>query len=213
MKKLVVLCLCLISSVFTIQAQNSLAIRGGVNFASQTASMDGISLNYNDLTRFSGTLAFRAGLGSNFAIQPELSYLQKGSSLEFMVFGETYTQQTNMNYLEIPILFVYQPVVKDNFDIGLFAGPSLGIGVASEIEINGETEEIDWSDDEFSRTDFSLAFGADAQFGVGSGKFVLDVRYVWGVSNIASDNAAEDIELTNSGIGVSVGYVFPFGGQ
>ena len=110
MKNLMMLVL-LVCSVLSMNAQNSVAIRGGVNFATQTVSGGGISINYDNMTGASVAVAFRIGVGETFAIQPEISFLQKGGSLT--IFDET--SSNRINYLEIPILAVYSVVNKDNF--------------------------------------------------------------------------------------------------
>ncbi len=219
MKKIVILNLCLICSIFTVQAQNSVIVKEGFHLSNQILTTSETSTAYDYILGLSAGAAYRAELGKGFAIQPELSLLQKGSSVEL---DRATTQTTNMLYVEVPILLVYQPVKTNNFGISLFGGPTMSLGLLGNIELDDKTTTIhcdeinslNWGEGGFSRTEFSWTFGTDIQFRAGLGKVVIDFRYLMGRSNIReSVTKSANGTLRNNGFGLSVGYAYPLGIQ
>ena len=146
---------------------------------------------------FGGFLTYN--FSPSFALQPEVLYSMKGFTIS--VEGEEVDMK--MNYLEIPLLF--------KFILGtgptkpcLFAGPSLGVLLSSEM--SGEGGSID-TDELWKSTDLGLAFGGGVGFPAGKGSLTLDARYTMGISK-TPDSGGEDIDIKNSNISFMVGYGF-----
>jgi hypothetical protein len=143
MKKLLVLFFA--GASLMSQAQNKFGIHAGVIAADLTETYEGES-DFNGKSRIS----FRAGVHANlplspmFSIMPQLNFVSKGTkidqseTLDFM--GATYsysaTGHMKMNYLELPVHFVYnQKMAKGNtFFIGI--GPSFSYGLSGEGKIS-----------------------------------------------------------------------------
>lgn len=167
------------------QAQFSLGIKGGLNFASIDASS--LSETYDSRTGYHfgafGQLKF-----TKFAIQPELLFSQQGTKVK--VNGDDF--ESNFSYVNIPILLKLYTVAGINIQ----AGPQFGF-LASE----------DWDDRDFKSSDFSVAMGIgwDLPFGL-----TVDARYNLGISDINDTASAEEIK--NKVWQVSLGYkLFKFG--
>ena len=83
-----------------LQAQTTLGVKGGINIATVDTNVSDISDLVDSKTGFVGGGFVTLGLGSLFALQPELLYSQKGFQVD--EFGETV--KFNTNYIEIPVL-------------------------------------------------------------------------------------------------------------
>lgn len=143
-----------------------------------------------------------------FALQPELLYVQKGAQVEtefsFQGQTQTITSTLQLSYLELPVLAKLQVPLSGPVSPNVFAGPSVGINVASsqETESGGQSES---EDVEVSGTDFGLTVGAGVDVGLGVGTVNVDLRYGLGLSNIPSEG---DASVKNRGIGVTAGLTF-----
>jgi len=183
--------------MFAASAQFKGGLKAGVNLSSSKweAGDGAFSESY------SGT-SFHVGAYGNFAlsdaisIQPELLYnnIVHGTKADF---GDDITT----TYLSIPVMFVYG-FADNKFNVQ--AGPQLGILLSTD------PSEIK-DDDGVTGTDFSLNFGAGANFG----KFNLTARYCLGLSNIAGSaftDLVDDFSIKNNNFQISVGYQL-FGGE
>ncbi len=128
------------------------------------------------------------------SFQPEVFYAQKGA--KFDLGGTDVT--IKLDYIDIPILFKYTIAGESATPYFLF-GPSIGINVTSEFSSDDASVDIG---DFITSTDFGLVFGV----GVNIQKFLMEVRYDLGLSNIWDIDGAPS--NTNSVIGLLVGVNF-----
>lgn len=179
----------LIAASAAAQAQFSVGLKGGLNFANL------------DVTDIAGTYDNRTGyhLGAftqfkftKFAIQPEIIYSEQGSKVKDPNLGSL---ESNFSYVNIPIILKLYTIGGLN----LQAGPQFGFLTSAE-----------WGDqsvkDELKNSDFSVGLGVgwDTPFGL-----ILDARYNLGISDV-SDVAAAQIK--NQVWQVSVGFkILDFG--
>lgn len=218
---------CLLTGVFALitlaaTAQISIGPRVGVTLAKWSLNEDELA-DFGDIKNRSGLLAgvvAEIRLNDNFAIQPEINFMQKGFKSEYSevdsIFGSL-EEKTNavINYLEVPVLLKagasFGPARVD-----VLAGPSFGYGlngkVKYEFTFDGETEkeeeDIDFEDDEISRLDLGLQFGAAVTFGLGErANIFVDGRYLLGLTNL-NDSGDDDIKAYNRGIALSAGVLF-----
>ncbi|MEO1261413.1 MAG: porin family protein [Bacteroidota bacterium] len=142
-------------------------------------------------------------ISDNFAIQPELAFVQKGYKFEADIFGTTFETKTRINHIDVPIL---AKVKFGNESVMAYAaaGPTLGYAISGSIEVDGDSESIDdW--DAFNRFEIGASVGAGAGIPAGNGQVFLDVRYLLGLTNLADTD--DDITVRNSGLNLSVGYM------
>lgn len=180
-------------------------IKGGVNFTNLRVDKvgdDNIKVGYNF-----GLFA-KLPVGEYFAIQPELLYSSKGTKLTydnfFMGEGE---YRFNLNYIELPVLAVFN--IGNNFNI--HAGPYAAYLVSANIkDLNddGNIEGIgDLNVDNFNRFDYGLAAG----IGVDLMNVSIGARYQYGLREVGKNGSLSG-ELTdnakNSGASLYVSFGF-----
>jgi Outer membrane protein beta-barrel domain len=167
----------------------------GINLAN--ASLDGDDAEGEEtemLTRFAFGARAELGVTSPFSVLLEPQYLQRGATRKGELLGTTFKIETRLNYLELPIL------AKAKFGSMkahgyAFAGPSLGLFLNGEAELEGETEDAE---------DVS-AFNLSGDIGVGGSyqvqEFIYlnaDARYSHGFLN--ANDGEDDVDWMNRDI-------------
>jgi hypothetical protein len=176
------------------------------------------NLHGADVTAFVGVgtqsrTAFAAGafatfgLGRNFAIEPQVLYVEKGTKAS--AGGVTATLK--LNYVEVPLLLkaVFPLAGSTRVAPNIFAGPAIAFRTTCNIKAsNGSiTAEQSCSDAALpvKSTDFILAFGG----GLDVGPIALQVRYDFGLSKIGDVSQAADIKtqawLLTAGFSIPIG--------
>jgi hypothetical protein len=171
-------------------AEGRFGVRGGVVISKQ--KFDQGNLDEDPKSKFGLDVAilYTIPIGDGVLnLQPELHWMQKGSTLNDLNNGEDVS--TTMNYLELPLL------LRLNFGGSLklfaFGGPSIGY----LLDVNSDDDFLKKED--FEDTEFGLHLGA----GVGFGSFEVDVRYMAGLSDVAESDG--DLgEVKNSGFGAGL---------
>lgn len=215
-------------SAFQSFAQLSIGARAGVRFATMDGfeealfDEDGIDLETNALIGIETGAIVAYQFSPLFSLQGEITYVQKGTELSFEenILGQEIagTSTISVNYFE------FAPLAKFTFGDGMVgafvqAGPSIGYGLNGELKstssFNGETEteteDLDFEDDEFSRTDFGAIFGAGVTFNLGTVNLFVDGRYNLGFTNNYSGDDEPEIDVTNRGVSATVGVLIPLG--
>lgn len=174
-------------SVGIVQAQNiNVGIKGGLN---------AYNLSNDNGGEFDTKLGANVGLlghihmARQFALQPEIVFSMQGAN---SADGDT---KLNLNYINVPVLFQYM------FDNGfrLQAGPQVGFLMSAKVS-NGSSTDVK---DSFNDIDLGLSFGAS--YVQPSTGFGFDVRYNYGLSDIAESSL---VETYNRGFQVGVFYLF-----
>lgn len=193
MKKIRILLLALFvvgasASAFS-QAQFSLGVKGGLNFANLDVSS--LSGTYNNRTGYH-LGAFGLFKFSKIGIQPEIIFSEQGSEVKDPQLGSF---ESNFSYVNIPIILKLYTVAG----INLQAGPQFGFLTSAKLGDESIKDEIKGSD-----VSLGLGVGWDLPFGL-----TIDGRYNLGLSDVSDDSASE---IKNQVWQVSVGYkLFKFG--
>ena len=229
MKKIMIF-LMILSFAFigTLSAQGiGFGIKGGVNMAKFTGDdadiedlvVDVISDLNTDQEFIYGPLggAFVTfNLSDRLAIQTEFLYTVKGGSYEISesVTGGGYDvvwdgkNNIKMNWLDIPILVVFNP----NDKIKIFAGPYLELFLNGKVDYDytvsftyegetfseSESDSEDIESDDITSPGFGLIVGGAFMLGNNLG---VEARYALGLTSIDEEDS-----LKNSGIQVLVNY-------
>jgi len=145
------------------------------------------------------------GLGSFFAVQPEVLFVQKGSKYSNGGGANAYKETLGLDYIEVPVLLKFFLPVAKSFRLHLFAGPSLAFKIRARVKatFGGETETETL--DSVKNTDLGLAAGLGLERPLGRGRVTLDVRYTAGTNSL-SKGTGDDIK--NGAIGIFAGYSF-----
>jgi hypothetical protein len=196
MKKLLVLLVTVASlNCFAQEVDDDLApkvgVKGGINLSNlyvDEVADEHLKVGYN-----LGLFA-KLPLSQFFAIQPELLYTTKGAKLTYNNFLQGSGEyRFNLNYLELPVLAVFN--IGKNFNI--HAGPYIGFLTSSnikDVDDDGSVNGVkDLNVDDFNRFDYGLAGG----IAVDLSGFTIGARYNYGLREVGkSGNLAG--ELTNN---------------
>ncbi len=209
-------------SFSTLQAQ--IGVRGGINVAS--VFLDG---NEQDLEDIKNTSIFTPTAGVYFpikitdflAIQPEVSFIQKGGIRNFFNNVTSYDieETTRLNFLEIPVLAKYYFGDKTRIFVegGPFAalaingkrdytvtGASLEAPVESSVDIVFDNKD---SEEYAKRFEYGATVGAGAIFG----KVMVNLRYGLGFNNLLDndvDSTNDTKVLRTRGLSLTAGFEF-----
>ena len=164
----------------------SFGIKGGLNISSVT-NLDGAS----SLTGFhiGGFAEFK--VGDKFTVQPELLYSTQGAKYD--------GGKTNLDYINIPIMFKYY--VADAFS--LEAGPQIGFLISGKLKPDSGTS-VDVKS-AYKSTDFDLDFGAGYDF---TDNISAAIRYNLGLAQLQKVLPSGKSASHNSVFQVSLCYRF-----
>ncbi len=180
-----------------LNSQSKIGIRVGVISANQNVHIGDSKEEIK--SKLGADLALLADFPIGLiSISPEFHWLQKGGKVEDLngPFGEV---SRTFNYLEIPLL------VRVNFGkllgFSFFGGPSFGYLLnGTDKDQDGSTSDIDL--DFYKRTEFGAHLGG----GLSVGPVRVDLRYIFGLTNIF-DNSS-DTEIINTSLGAGVSLLF-----
>jgi opacity protein-like surface antigen len=177
------------ANVFGAEGRSHYGLQGGLTFSNTDNSTP---ITTNSLTGFTGGVLLETPFVPGLVyFQPELNFIQKGSSVA--VGGVTITNR--LSYIELPVN------LKVKLDLGglrpfVMAGPKLGYLI-------GATQ----NSDNYNKFDFGLNFGAGAGFAItASTELVLTGRYGLGLTNI--NGAAGGPTAQNHTFEIGAGVLF-----
>jgi len=198
MKKMFILMM-ILSIVFigTLPAQGmGFGVKGGVNMAKWTGDdVDEITQGAMDekyVTAFSVGGFLTLPLGNALNIRPEVLFTQNGAKFEGSEDGMDAMMSMKMNWLNIPVLAVF-----NLGPVGIFAGPYFDFFLSGktkmEISFDGESfdEEEDIESDEVQSLNYGIIFGA--AYGV-TNNIDVEVRYSQGLNSF--DKEPDDYDAT-----------------
>lgn len=194
-------------------------VHGGVSLSSMTIQYE----DFGDTEKetFGARVGFLFGgfyrhqLSSKFAIQPELNFVQRGGKEEVEFLGENFKTDFTLNYLEIPINFLYTTSEFGGFYIG--AGPSFNFGLSGKLKVSydGETES---EDIKFGKNEDFKGFYVGANILTGyqlENGLNISAFFTQSITNSASQDAIdeENAKASLMNYGLRIGYTFGGGGM
>lgn len=184
----------------SMQAQG-FGIRGGLNLQNLNGKMLGKSHDNDLATRFHIGVDYEISVAPDFYLQPGLLFSTKGAN-DFLGLSTDVV----LNYLEVPINFVYKPVLGTGNLIVAF-GPYLAYGIGGKFKADGGDKDINFgSGDDDDLKPFDM--GANIGFGYElSGGLSFKLNAQLGLVNILPDGDSDN-SMKNTGFGLSVGYRF-----
>ena len=181
------------------QAQTA-GITGGVNFSTLSISPDqGVS--FRRQPGWAAGLFFGSPPEYGVALQPEILISVKGTKDSATPsLGGSF----QLTYLDIPVLFRVFPVEVGKVRVYEFGGPffSFLIHTCGKPNAGGACQD---ASAQFKSRDAGFTVGA----GLDIGKFMVDVRGSFGISNIA-DETATDLKYRTRGLSFMAGYRFKY---
>ena len=142
------------------------------------------------------------------SLQPEMMFVMKGVNLDLR--DNLGTASARVNYLEFPIFMRFNRSLNDMLRGFVMAGPSFGVKVGTGGKLNGAQGAVQGSrdfdiDPAIESKDFGLAFAGGLEWQ----KFLIEARYVLGLTDIATDIYFHEDSLTNRSFSVMVGLRLP----
>lgn len=183
-------------------------IKAGANFAN-VSDIDGSSMK----TGFMGGAFVGKDVNEQFGFRVEGLYVQKGAKFDIPATTLTPAGEVTAkaDYIEFPILFVYNLSNSETMGFNVFAGPTLGFNISASTD--PETAGVDPKDNTES-FEFGAAIGAGLIKKMAGGKGItLDARYSLGATGVNKEDFANGDNPKNRGIGVMLGYQIPIGGS
>ena len=180
-------------------------IIGGL-ISSKLSLGDGNALeDAKNRTAFAGGAFFTLGLGSIFAIQPEVLLTMKGTRASNPTQNFTTGDLTlSMDYIEIPLLLkAYIPVKNPNLRPNLFAGPAIAFLINCRVgeDVISGTRDCANGGPTIKSTDTSIMFGAGLDF---MEHFTAQVRYDLGLQDVDEEQGT----AKNRSLMLMLGYFF-----
>ena len=172
----------LCSGVFA-QAQFSVGLKGGLNFANlDVSNLEG---TYNNRTGYH-LGAFALIKMTKIGIQPEIIFSEQGSKVKDPNLGSV---ESNFSYVNVPIILKLYTVAGINLQVG----PQFGFLTSAEYDNTSIKDQLKGSD-----TSLALGAGWDLPLGLS-----IDARYNLGLKNVSDDSS---YDIKNQVWQVSVGY-------
>jgi len=183
-----------------------LGIKAGVSMATYKWTGESAS---SSLTKPVFGVFFAYNINRNFAIQPELYYVTLGGVDKFVYEDATWRYVDYDNYLHIPVLVKYRFMPDKQLSPVLFAGPAMSFLLSAHYKLFiDDVEQYDKSSTAYlKKTRFSACFGGGLEYQMDKLKFLLDIRYDLGLTNIDAENDPTD-QLKNRALMLMVGVGF-----
>lgn len=209
---------------FTTNAQVSVGIKAGPDFARFVNAVQGNDGSGNIATLKSGTVTgFYGGVfvdipldsGKNFYIRPGVEYVGAGGSMDptgdfYNANGFQASTKYTLHYVDVPVEFLYSP----GFDWGR---PYIGLGLYTGALVNGTIKSHDnpsqsivigsKPDDNFARYDFGYTFTLGLATKLG---FLFGLDYQHGFLRVVPSSGTGQqsrLQTRNSVWGLHIGWV------
>jgi hypothetical protein len=167
----------------TANAQSKIGIIAG--FTSSNSNVK--DFDTKSVSQYHGGLTLQIPLILGLSLQPSVLYQMKGTSLDQVQSGSSFSVDTKVGYLEIPVAIQY------GIDLALlkpyiFTEPFIGYGLNFEAKQNGlnstiKTIKNDWEEANISRWEYGLGLGA----GVNIWRLQISARYFWNFGSLCDD--------------------------
>ncbi len=147
-------------------------------------------------------VSFQAGITSCFSLVSELYFMRKGGQLKANNPLTMKESNLRLNTIELPILA--------RLHFGKFyvnAGPSIAYAISGSRKIEDVSAKLSFknSTEGFNRFDAGVQMGGGVEFPFQQKRIALDIRYNYGLTNIAKNN-----EIYNRALMISVHFSTPW---
>jgi hypothetical protein len=171
-------------------------IQAGATYSNITFSKD-VEVENDYKPGFTAGIMMDRKIGKSVFFQPALNFVQKGAQSD----DNSEKTSATLNYLEIPLNFVYRSKQESGFFVG--GGPSIGFGLGGTSKYGDDKESIDFGGD--GNPDV-----VEVEANVIAGymfpkKIQIALSYNFGITNLMDDDT---YTTKNNYFGLRVGYYF-----
>ena len=185
-------------ALFIYSAQQSQAVEWGLKFGLNSTSFalssETLQKNHTAHTDYILGAFLTFHISEKWAIQPEVYFSEEGAEYDWLMYSfDFYNYKYRMPYFQFPVLLKFNIPVEGRFLPSLFFGPYAKIRQEAtflrvidhgEAEDFGQREDIT---DVIKSFDYGLVIGGGLGVKTCFGKIVLDIRYSFGLTNMATD--------------------------
>lgn len=173
-----------------------------VNMVSTNINYGGANTSLADYKKSSNGIqagaSFQAGITPAFSVVSELYFMRKGGKLNANNPLTNNVSGLRLNTLELPVLA--------RFHFGKFyvnAGPSIAYNISGTRKTEDVSSKLSFknSPEGFKRFDAGIQMGGGFEFPFKQKRIALDVRYVYGLTNITHGQ-----EMHNRAVMISVNF-------
>lgn len=206
MKKIILLLVITLAFTFTNAQKAKIGAKVGLNVANTNFTGESVPSMSSVANLHVGGFA-EFNISKKVSFQPELLYSMQGSKFsQAVVLNETVYNTNNtfkLSYINVPLMFKYYPQEKFYFE----TGPQIGFLTSSKLEVEVSNYGTNTQDAKelFESLDFGLNFGLGYNF---TKRITSNVRYNFGLTNIAKTESGDDTTINNRVFSVSLGYIF-----
>ncbi len=176
---------CLLLSATAVSAQTEARLGAKAGLSMYNFSGDAVwKVNADSRVFVDFGVFAEIGVARNIAIRPELNYVSKGASRDYVVdvggAGPlSVTEDAKLTYLQVPVLVKYTFPLQGKVQPSIFVGPAIAFNVSGKDDISGYGDSRDGNKDiaNVKSTDFSGIVGAAVSFPLGKMTGSFGVRY------------------------------------
>ncbi len=205
-KYFIILILMVTTASYAVSQSPTFGVQAGITLANEKAKFENTSEKNDSKIGFTAGVLADFPLQENLSFQPSINFTQKGGKSKENDFG---SEKITLNYLEVPLNFVYKVGERGQAYFGL--GPVLSVGLSGKdkFEFEGATEEEDITfgsneDEDLKRFEFSGNILAGYMITDG---LSITANYNMGISSIVHSNNNIDASLRNNYFGIRLGYL------
>lgn len=170
-------------------------VNTSINYGSANNSLSGYKKSSNGIQ---AGVSFQAGITPSFSVVSELYFIRKGGVLKAGNPLNSYMTRLRLNTLELPLLA--------RFHTGKFyvnAGPSVAFNFSGTRKEGNLSSKLSFgnSPGDFKHFDAGIQMGGGVEFPFKQKRIALDIRYLYGLTNIAHGQ-----EMHNRAVMISVNF-------
>ncbi|MEL6821697.1 MAG: porin family protein [Calditrichota bacterium] len=162
-------------------------IKGGITISTFSFSDDVLDDIVSNRTGFLGGVFLEIDPLGPLGFQIEGLFIQKGTVTDSSAIIMEPETDFNFTYIDVPVLVKLQLSTPVPATPSVYAGPVFGFNLKAEAEANGETRDVD----DVKSTDVGMAFGVDLALGAAGTKFIIDLRYMRGLTSITDGDGSD----------------------
>src|SRR5574344_65085 len=183
------------ASATTMTAQSKIGVIGG--FTSSNSNVK--NFDTKSVSQYHAGLTVEIPVGLGFSVQPSVLYQVKGTQLDQVQSGSSFSVDTKVGYVEVPVALQY------GLDLALFkpfafVEPFVGYGVNFEAKQNGRNQTVETIKSKGDDANISrLEYGLGIAGGIDIWKIQVSARYFWNFGSLCDkDNKVSADTITNT---------------
>ena len=193
----------------------TLGVKGGLNVSNLSVDApEDPDFAFDSQTDFLVGGFAQIGIGSKFALQPEVFYSQNGAKSQ----SDDPSIKLNLNYIRVPLLLMARLSSRESpmYPI-LYAGPQ--VAFETRCQVTGEDDGVSVSFDcdspelddalRTKTTDFGLVFGGGFEILYSRLTVQLDARYNLGLTNLNDAENTSEVSVKSRGWSFMLGLGIP----